>query len=198
MDSGEESARSVAARIRRNLGRPHRLLGMHSQIIHNNWKLYAENVRDSYHATLLHTFYTTFKVNRLDMDGGMLLSDDGVHSISYAKRGTLQQSEEYRQVHAAQYNSALAGPQLLDSWPEFADGITHCIQTVFPTLVVQLTLNSLAVRFFTPRGLDKTELFWIYLGYRDDSRQQTRQRLLQSNLTIRHSSAPYRSRTLHL
>ena len=84
---------TMARMIRRNLGRPHRLLGMHSQIIHNNWKLYAENVRDSYHATLLHTFYTTFKVNRLDMDGGMLLSDDGRHSISYAKRGTLQQSE---------------------------------------------------------------------------------------------------------
>src|SRR5207237_7400861 len=72
---------TMSRMIRRNLGRPYRLLGMHSQIIHNNWKLYAENVRDSYHATLLHTFYTTFKVNRLDMDGGMLLSDDGVHSI---------------------------------------------------------------------------------------------------------------------
>ena len=100
---GRISATTMARMIRRNLGRPHRLLGMHSQIIHNNWKLYAENVRDSYHATLLHTFYTTFKVNRLDMDGGMLLSDDGRHSISYAKRGTLQQSEEYRNVHSAQY-----------------------------------------------------------------------------------------------
>ena len=172
-----------AKMIRRNLGKPLRLLGMHSQIIHNNWKLYAENVRDSYHATLLHTFYTTFKVNRLDMDGGMLLSDDGRHSISYAKRGTLQQAEEYQQVHSAQYNSALAGSQLLESWAEFEDGITHCIQTIFPTLVVQLTLNSLAVRFYTPRGLDKTELFWIYLGYRDDDEQQTRMRTMQGNLT---------------
>jgi phenylpropionate dioxygenase-like ring-hydroxylating dioxygenase large terminal subunit len=122
-------------------------------------------------------------VNRLDMDGGMLLSDDGRHSISYAKRSTLQQSEEYQKVHSAQYNSALAAPQLLDTWTEFDDGITHCIQTIFPTLVVQLTLNSLAVRFFTPRGIDKTELFWIYLGYQDDDEQQTQQRLLQSNLT---------------
>ncbi|HUD60380.1 MAG TPA: SRPBCC family protein [Acetobacteraceae bacterium] len=169
--------------IRRNLGRPLRLMGMHSQIIHNNWKLYAENVRDSYHATLLHTFYTTFKVNRLDMDGGMLLSDDGRHSISYAKRGTLQQAEEYNQVHSAQYDSALAAPQLLDSWSEFEDGITHCIQTIFPTLVVQLTLNSLAVRFYTPRGLDRTELFWIYLGYQDDDAQQTKMRTMQGNLT---------------
>ena len=101
---------TMARMIRRNLGRPLRLLGMHSQIIHNNWKLYAENVRD-YHATLLHTFYTTFKVNRLDMDGGMLLSDDGRHSISYARRDTLQQSDEYQKVHSAQYNSALAAPE---------------------------------------------------------------------------------------
>jgi len=175
---------TMARMIRRNLGRPHRILGMHSQIIHNNWKLYAENVRDSYHATLLHTFYTTFKVNRLDMDGGMLLSEDGRHSISYAKRDTLQQSDEYRKVHSAQYDSALAAPEFLNTFTEFDDGVTHCIQTVFPTLVVQLTLNSLAVRFFTPRGVDKTELFWIYLGYRDDSEQQTRQRLMQSNLTV--------------
>ena len=54
---------------------------------------------------------------------------------------------------------------------------------MFPTLVVQLTLNSLAVRFFTPRGMDKTELFWIYLGYQDDDEEQTRKRVMQSNLT---------------
>ena len=80
---------AMAKFIRRNLGRPLKLLGTHSQIIHNNWKLYAENIRDSYHATLLHTFYTTFNVNRLDMDGGIILADDKWHHISYAKRATL-------------------------------------------------------------------------------------------------------------
>ena len=64
---------TMAKFIRRNFGRPLNILGIHSQLIHNNWKLYAENVRDSYHATLLHTFYTTFKVNRLDMDGLSLI-----------------------------------------------------------------------------------------------------------------------------
>ena len=174
---------TMARMIRRNLSRPYKLLGVHSQMIHNNWKLYAENVRDSYHATLLHTFYTTFKVNRLDMDGGMLLSDCGRHSISYAKRATLQQAEEYKTIHSAQYGSALAAPQLLDAFTEFDDGITHVIQTVFPTMAVQHTLNSLAVRFFTPRGLDKTELFWMYLGYADDDAEKTRMRTRQSNLT---------------
>ena len=171
--------------IRRNLGKPLKLLGHHSQIIRSNWKLYAENVRDSYHATLLHTFYTSFKVNRLDMDGGIILSEDGRHSISYAKRDTWQEAAEYRdeKVHAAQFGSALEGPALLDAFTEFDDGITHSIQTIFPTLAIQFTLNSLAVRHFVPRGVDKTELIWMYLGYEDDTPEQTRMRTLQGNLT---------------
>ena len=151
--------------MERNMDHPLKILGLHSQIIHNNWKLYAENVRDSYHATLLHTFYTTFKVNRLDMDGGIVLSDKKWHHISYSKRATLQAAEEYKSanVHSAKYGSDLDGPELLKAWDGFDDGITHSIQTVFPTLAMQLTLNSLAVRFFVPRGVDKTELFWVFL-----------------------------------
>ncbi|MFM9980803.1 MAG: Rieske 2Fe-2S domain-containing protein [Burkholderiales bacterium] len=167
----------------RNLGRPLKILGVHSQMIHNNWKLYAENVRDSYHATLLHTFYTTFKVNRLDMDGGIILSDKKWHHISYTKRATLQAEKEYETVHSGQYESQLAGPQLLNAWDEFDDGITHSIQTVFPTLVVHFTLNSLAVRYFVPRGVDKTELYWVFLGYERDTEAQSQMRVMQGNLT---------------
>ena len=172
--------------ISRNMDRPLKILGTHSQIIHNNWKMYAENVRDSYHATLLHTFYTSFKINRLDMDGGILLSDKKWHHISYSKLATLDVADEYKQanVHSAKKaDSALAGPHLLDTWIGFDDGITHNIQTIFPTLVLQLTLNSLAVRFFVPRGVDKTELFWIFLGYESDTPEQERMRILQANLT---------------
>ena len=175
----------MATMIRRNFGRPLKRLGMHSQILHNNWKLYAENLRDAYHASLLHTFYTTFNVNRLDMDGGMILSHNKWHAYSYARRHTLQQDDAYKteKVHSAQYNSKLKGPALLDSRDQADDGITHCIQAIFPTICLQYTLNSLAVRFFAPRGLKKTELFWIYLGYEDDDEEMTRRRLRQSNLT---------------
>ena len=172
--------------VRRNFGRRLKLLGTHSQLSHNNWKLYAENVRDSYHATLLHTFYTTFKVNRLDMDGGIVIADGTPwHHVSYAKRSTLDESSEYvdSKVHSAQYESKLEAPNLLNSWNEFEDGITHIIHAVFPTLTFHFTLNSLAVRFFTPRGHDKTELFWIYLGYEDDTEEQERMRIMQGNLT---------------
>ena len=178
---------TMARFLRRNLGsRPLKLLGVHSQTIHNNWKLYAENVRDSYHATLLHTFYTTFRVNRLDMDGGILIAEGTPwHHISYAKRATFDEAAEYSEaeVHSAQYGSRLAGPALLEAWDEFEDGITHSIQAIFPTLAVHFTLNSLCVRHFAPRGLEKTELMWMYLGYADDSEAETRMRVLQGNLT---------------
>ncbi len=178
---GEEMAKFM----RRNFDRPLKILGTHSQIIHNNWKLYSENLRDSYHATLLHTFYTTFKVNRLDMDGGIILSDNKWHHISYSKRATFNEAEEYKksEVHSAQYDTKLAGAELLDTWDEYDDGITHSIQTLFPTLCLQFTLNSLAVRFYVPRGVDKTELFWIYLGVEDDTEEQSAMRIRQANLT---------------
>ena len=171
--------------IQRNLGRPLKVLGTHSQIIRNNWKLYAENLRDSYHATLLHTFYTSFKVNRLDMDGGVTLADKGWHHISFARRAKLQEDAEYSaaKIHSASYDSNLAGPELLQAWDEFDDGITHSIQTIFPTLCIQFTLNSLAIRFFAPRDVDETELNWIFLGYERDTPEQTEMRVVQSNLT---------------
>ena len=171
--------------IRRNLDRPLHRLGMHSQIIHNNWKLYAENLRDSYHATLLHTFYTTFKINRLDMDGGIIMADDKWHHVSYAKRATFDEAKEYQkaEVHSDQFDSELEGPELLDAWDEFDDGITHSIQAVFPNLGIHFTLNSLCVRYFAPRGVDQTELFWHYLGYDDDDEAKTAMRVMQGNLT---------------
>src|SRR5262249_5765632 len=49
----------IAARIRRVMRAPAKLLGGYSQILPSNWKLYIENVKDSYHASLLPTFFTT-------------------------------------------------------------------------------------------------------------------------------------------
>jgi anthranilate 1,2-dioxygenase large subunit len=171
--------------LERNLNRDLKILGKHSQMIHNNWKLYAENVRDSYHATLLHTFYTTFKVNRLDMDGGIILSDEKWHHISYSKRSTFKKADEYdtANVHSAKYDSTLQGPDLIKSWVEFDDEISHSIQTVFPNLVIQYTLNSLAIRHFIPRGVDETELCWIFLGTKADTPAQEEMRIMQGNLT---------------
>ena len=109
----------------------------------------------------------------------------GRHSYSYAKRNAFARDDEYDEskVHSAQYDSRLEGPQLLDAWTEFDDGITHSIQSMFPSLTIHFTLNSLAVRFFVPRGVDETELHWMYLGYDDDTEAMTEMRTMQGNLT---------------
>src|SRR6516165_9412162 len=76
--------REISARIRRVMRAPARLLGGYSQVLHSNWKLYMENVKDTYHASLLHTFFTTFRLNRLSQKGGVIVSDCGGHHVSYA------------------------------------------------------------------------------------------------------------------
>src|SRR5579863_2970153 len=64
-----------------------KILGTTSQILHNNWKLYFENVRDTYHASLLHTFFTTFRVSRLTNPGGVAVAEGGAHHFSYTYGG---------------------------------------------------------------------------------------------------------------
>jgi phenylpropionate dioxygenase-like ring-hydroxylating dioxygenase large terminal subunit len=69
----------IAARIRRVLKRPVKVLGRTTQVLPNNWKLYFENVKDSYHASILHLFFTTFEINRLNQKGGIIIDDSGGH-----------------------------------------------------------------------------------------------------------------------
>ena len=76
------SARQVLARVRRVLRKPVRVLGRIVQVLPNNWKLYFENVKDTYHASLLHAFFGTFRLSRLTQAGGVLVSPDGAHHAS--------------------------------------------------------------------------------------------------------------------
>ena len=70
----------------------------------------------------------------------------------------------------------------LDSVDEVGDSIQQQLLTVFPTAVVQQTRNVIAVRHYLPRGVDKTDLHWIYLGYADDTPEMRKRRLKQTNL----------------
>ena len=75
----------ICARIERVLGRPVEVIGRFTQALPNNWKLYYENVKDTYHASLLHLFFTTFRLNRLSQEGGVIVSETGAHHVSYSK-----------------------------------------------------------------------------------------------------------------
>jgi phenylpropionate dioxygenase-like ring-hydroxylating dioxygenase large terminal subunit len=174
----------IAARIRRVLHGPVRVLGYSSQMLPNNWKVYVENNRDSYHASLLHAFFTTFRMNRLSQQGGIIVDDSGGHHVSYSKRSTDTASAEYSaaKLNADRTDYRLADPTMLEGTDEFGDGITLQILTVFPTFVLQQIQNSLALRQVVPRGVNQTELLWTYFGFVGDDEEMLIRRQKQSNL----------------
>ncbi len=174
----------IVARLHRVLNRPVRILGYHAQYLANNWKLYVENVKDTYHAGLLHLFFATFKLNRLASEGGVVIDESGGNHASYSRRRTIHADDEYdsARLRASRDDYALADPSLLDSIDEFGDGINVQILTVFPNFVLQQVENSIAVRQILPKGRYETELLWTVLGFEDDDEAMTEMRLKQANL----------------
>jgi phenylpropionate dioxygenase-like ring-hydroxylating dioxygenase large terminal subunit len=174
----------MTAHIRRTLhGRP-KILGRYRQMMQNNWKLYAENARDNYHPSLLHAFFSTFRLNRLTAEGGVRQDDAGWHHIVFAKRHTDQDNAEYSSgmIRAQKTDFGLADPSLIDQWMEFDDQITNSIQCLFPSFVLQQILNSLGTRQIVPHGPEKSELVWTLIGFEEDTEEEAYVRLKQSNL----------------
>jgi anthranilate 1,2-dioxygenase large subunit len=175
----------IGARIGRVMRAKPKILGTTSQILHNNWKLYVENVKDTYHATLLHTFFATFRVSRLTAGGGVLVSEGGGNHTSYTRGrtdDTTQSDKLYSNIQSMRDGLTLADPRLLESTDEFGDDVTVQILSVFPNFVLQQIHNSVALRLVLPKGPNQSELQWIYIGFEDDDAAMTERRLLQSNL----------------
>ena len=175
----------IVARIERVLeGRTPVVLGRFTQMLPNNWKLYVENVKDSYHASILHLFFTTFELNRLSQKGAVIVSEDGGHHVSYSAidRGKTGNTSYADQKLRAASDYALADPTLLDGHSEVGDDVTLQILTVFPTFVLQQIQNSVAVRQVLPKGAQSTELNWTLLGFAEDTPEERRHRLKQANL----------------
>jgi anthranilate 1,2-dioxygenase large subunit/terephthalate 1,2-dioxygenase oxygenase component alpha subunit len=176
----------ILGRIARVLGgRRMRVLGRFVQALPNNWKLYVENVKDTYHASLLHAFFGTFRITRLTQGGGIVVSADGAHHASYTiDRPEDRSSTAYREqgIRSERQDYKLADPSLLDSVDEFGDGIRLQILTVFPTFVLQQIQNCLALRQVVPKGPGAMELHWTYFGFADDTPEMSRRRLRQLNL----------------
>jgi anthranilate 1,2-dioxygenase large subunit/terephthalate 1,2-dioxygenase oxygenase component alpha subunit len=173
----------IAAKIRRVMKAPAKLLGGYSQILPGNWKLYMENVKDSYHASLLHMFFTTFRLNRLSQKGGLVVSESGGNHISYSMSADVA-GKEYEQagMRSANAGFGLEAPELLQNVDELGDGVGIQILSVFPGFVLQQIRNSLAVRRVVPQGLERTELTWTCFGYETDDEALTELRLRQANL----------------
>ncbi len=172
----------IVQKMRRVLRRPVEIIGRFTQTLPNNWKLYAENVRDTYHASLLHLFFATFRINRLSLGGGVTLSPSGGHHASATRVPTEARDTAYQGMRSVDEGYSLADPSMLETREEFGDDIQLQILTVFPTFVLQQVRNCIAVRHFVPRGLETTDLNWTYLGFADDPPDLRQLRLRQLNL----------------
>jgi anthranilate 1,2-dioxygenase large subunit/terephthalate 1,2-dioxygenase oxygenase component alpha subunit len=173
----------IVGRVRRVLGNNKlEIIGRFTQALPNNWKLYFENVRDTYHASLLHLFFATFRITRLSSGGGVLVSDTGEHHASATLAPPPGPDTSYQGLRSDKEGFRLADPSLLGMHDEFHDDIQLQILSIFPGFVLQQVHNALAVRQIVPRGVDATDLNWTYLGFVDDSPELRAHRLKQNNL----------------
>jgi anthranilate 1,2-dioxygenase large subunit len=168
----------------RVFNRPIRVLGYARQFVRANWKLYAENTRDSYHASLLHLFHTTFGIYRSSQGGGMFMDEARRHCMGRAyKREETAEIAAYADTNLRTYQKgyALEDPSILQSCKEFDVELTNSIHSIFPCLVVQQILNTLATRQILPKAPDAFELVFTFFGYEDDDDEMQARRIKQAN-----------------
>ena len=182
----EYMGESMMWNLDRVLDRPLKLLGYSHQYVNCNWKLYAENTRDSYHAMLLHLFYPTFGIARPAQRVEIRMNETRFHNLFTVWKPQGDESmDEFKQNARREFTGgpqALKNPELLHFMNERGDDIMITIESLFPNCVVQHIENGLAVRQIQPKAPDQFELVWTYFGYEDDPPELHEHRLKQANL----------------
>lgn len=172
--------------IDRIMHKPIVYLGCTRQYVNANWKLYFENVKDPYHASLLHLFHTTFNILRVGMKARSLPdAAQGLHSIITATRIEDDNSAaEYKAQDIRSMNDGfhLEDESVLGYVHEFEEATTNHIQSIFPQLVLQQIHNSLVARQLLPKAPDQFELVFHFFGYADDTPELRELRIKQANL----------------
>jgi salicylate 5-hydroxylase large subunit len=163
-------------------GRELRVLGYMRQVIRSNWKLMFENIKDPYHASLLHVFLVTFGLFRADQPSEVKMDATGRHAALISCRGEQRASDGTTEMKSFLADFKLHDPKLLTPVKEFPGDATVVMQTVWPNLIVQQQSNTLATRQLVTHGPQAFELVWTFFGYAGDSEEMTRIRLRQANL----------------
>ncbi|WDD93008.1 aromatic ring-hydroxylating dioxygenase subunit alpha [Burkholderia sp. FERM BP-3421] len=171
--------------IDRIFHKPIEYLGCTRQYSSSNWKLYFENVKDPYHASMLHLFHTTFNIFRVGMRARAIPdATHGLHSLITVTKTSDDTSAAYRQQHIRSYDEgfALEDDSLLALVSEYDEDTTNHIQPIFPQLVIQQIHNTLVARQLLPKGPDHFELVFHFFGYQDDTPELRALRIQQANL----------------
>ena len=163
-------------------GRPLTVLGYMRQRIPSNWKLMMENIKDPYHASLLHVFLVSFGLFRLDQKSSVEMDECGRHAVLVSRKGEQALNEATREMRSFKPGLTLEDARLLDPVREFPGDATVVMQTLWPNLIVQQQSNTLAVRQIVPVGPAIFDLAWTFFGYADDPPEMRQRRLRQANL----------------
>lgn len=170
--------------IDRIFHKPIEYLGCTRQVIHGNWKLYMENVRDGYHASLLHSFHSTFNLVRSGQKARSVPDGRyGLHTcgdLFYTEDPT--GGSDYSNVASFKKGLRLEDESIVENRLEYEELITNHLQCIFPQLVVMQIQNVLAVRQVVPKSHEEFELIFNFFAYTDDTPEMRRHRIAQMNL----------------
>lgn len=163
-------------------GRKLEVLGYMRQRIDSNWKLMFENLKDPYHASVLHVFLITFGLFRLDQESAVEMDETGRHGVLVSRRGEQAVNNATAQMSNFKSDFKLKDPRLIDVQREFPGDVTVVMQTLWPNLIIQQQSNTLAMRHIVPRGPEAFDLNWTFFGYADDTPEMRERRIRQANL----------------
>ena len=165
-------------------GRKLQILGYYRNTLPANWKLYHENLKDPYHATLLHSYLVTFGLLVAGNKSAMIVDPKGRHGTMGSAKPEAVKVEESskREMRAFHENMKLNDARILDYVREFRSPWSVTMQTIWPNLIVQRELNTLGTRQIVPHGPNEFTMIWTMFGYEGDSPEMTRHRLRQGNL----------------
>jgi len=157
---------------------------VHRNTLPGNWKLYQENLKDPYHATLLHTYLTTFGLFVAGNKTMIVTDPTGRHSTLCNARpiGRPENDEsksEIRSFHAAMQ---LADPRVIELIPEKESVWSSNAVTIWPNLILLRQTNILGTRQIVPLSPNEFMLIWTTFGYADDTREMEEHRLRQNNI----------------
>jgi anthranilate 1,2-dioxygenase large subunit len=151
-----------------------------------NWKMYHENLKDPYHATLLHSFLVVFGLLVAGNESAMIAdSKYGIHgTMASAKKEDMyaEVSADTKKEMRSFHDMKLQDERFLEYVKEFDSPWSVTMQTIWPNLIVQREMNTLGVRHIVPNGPNSFVMMWTMFGYEDDTDEMTRHRLRQGNL----------------
>jgi anthranilate 1,2-dioxygenase large subunit len=165
-------------------GRKPCLLGHYRHSLPGNWKLYHENLKDPYHATLLHTFLVTFGLLVAGNKSLMLADSTGRHGVMASAKsdGRAVSSDAKKEMRAYREGMELADPRFMKFIDEFDSPWSVTMATIWPNLIIQREMNTLGVRQIVPTGPHEFIMKWTMFGFEGDDEEMTRHRLRQGNL----------------